>query len=118
MMGVAAMAALFVGCIDDGSESTIETRRSEAERTWMQEARPVLEAACSACHAGTSPELAFLAGNSPFAQRATLLASGVIEVPEVFASRLLTKGVHEGPSLTAEQTSAVLVWLTAERDAL
>jgi hypothetical protein len=118
MIGFAAATALLGGCIDDASESPIEARRSEAERAWMQEARPVLDSACSSCHAGGAPEMAFLAGNSPQAQRATLLGSATVELSSVFGSRILTKGVHEGPALTAEQTSAILVGLPAERDAL
>jgi hypothetical protein len=79
----------------------------------------VLKTQCTGCHAGTEADVAFLAGGSSMAIRDTLLnfAVQVVNLDAPDSSRLLTKGAHNGPSLTAQQSSDILEWIKAERDA-
>jgi hypothetical protein len=37
------------------------------------------------------------------------------DLGEPSISRLLTKGVHDGPSLTSEHAARIILWLEAER---
>ena len=106
--------AMIAGCTGAELEQHPQPT-TEAARLFVDEVLPMLQANCVVCHAGAQPDgaPAFLAGDSWPEIRATLLASEVI-APEVTQSRLLTKGVHTGPHLTAEQTSLILEWLTAE----
>ena len=91
---------------------------SQAERAWVEQALPVLKAQCVACHASTStdPSINFLAGNTVWEMRQSILASGVVNVDVPQSSRIFTKGAHQGPAMTASQTSDLLEWLVAERD--
>jgi len=109
------LLALIVGCTD---RELVEdpTQPTEAEQLFIDDVLPMLEANCVACHGSRSTagfENGFLAGESWLEVRATLLASAVIG-PEATRSRLLTKGEHSGPHLSAEQTSLILRWLGAE----
>lgn len=119
----AVAAALFaVGCtglIDDGGTGNLTPEQSEARRAWLQEAQPVLSQNCSACHNGSRAGVGFLGAGDPLAQRDQLLANDpvVVNLTAPQSSRLLTKGLHEGPALTAAQASAVLQWVQKQKDA-
>lgn len=89
---------------------------TQAERAWVEQALPVLKANCVTCHAGTDPSISFLAGNTVWEMRQSILASGVVNVDVPTASRIFTKGAHSGPAMTAAQASDLLAWLQAERD--
>ncbi len=87
-----------------------------AKSKFIEVALPQLTtAACTTCHA-SDPNYPFFAGADADAQYATLTASNVVNFEAPESSRLLSKGAHSGQALTGEQSSAVLEWLTAERD--
>lgn len=123
-LSVGALAALALaacnGLIDGpGGSGNLTPEQAAARQAWTTKAYPHLQQQCVGCHAGTQADVAFLAGADPMAARETLMNFAVqvvnLDAPE--SSRLLTKGPHNGPGLTAEESSDVLEWIQAERDA-
>lgn len=119
-VGAVAMVAL-VGCtglIDEGT-SGLTKEEVAAREAWISGAAPVLSTNCVACHNGSRPQIEFLAGDGDLAMRDTVLAftPAVINLDAPASSRLLTKGVHDGPALLASEASAVLEWVKKEKDA-
>jgi len=115
-----AMIAL-VGCtglIDDGN-SGLTKEEVAAREAWINGAAPVLSTNCVACHNGSRPAIEFLAGEGDLPMRDTVLAftPAVVNLDAPASSRLLTKGVHDGPALLASEASALLEWIKAEKDA-
>lgn len=108
---IAASLVLVTACAQPNESSTT------AELTAWDEALPALTSTCAACHGGAIQvaELDFLAGDTSEEIRQTLLASSVIDVEHPYSSRLLTKGLHEGPWFTAEQAAAILAWIQSEQ---
>ncbi|MBA3540110.1 MAG: hypothetical protein H0T79_10815 [Deltaproteobacteria bacterium] len=125
-MKTAALALVFgslVGCtglIDGGGSGGGTPEERVARDKWISKALPQISPNCGACHNGAQPGIDFLAGDSDMGIRDTLIAfdPGVVNFDAPQASRLLTKGPHNGPGFTTEQASAVLEWLNAEKDAL
>ncbi len=117
---VGALAAvLFMGCsgLIDGGNEDISKEEQLARTLYLQKAKPVFDTTCAACHAGSDPTVAFIQGTDAMDQRATLLASEVVNLEAPQSSRILTKGAHSGPALLASQASDLLEWIAAERDA-
>jgi mono/diheme cytochrome c family protein len=111
-------AAGCTGLIDGGSDGLSNEQR-DAETQWEQNAYPVLSTTCGVCHAGQRANVGFLIGGNPTDVKATLLAyqPPVVNFDAPGSSRLLSKGLHDGPELTGDQTSTILQWLQAEKDA-
>jgi len=120
-LSVLAVAALtMLGCsgLIDGGDDSVSAEERLARQLFAQKAMPVFEgAACVSCHTGLDMSVEFLKGSSTMEMRETLLASEVINLEAPQTSRILTKGAHSGPALTASQSSDLLEWLAAERDA-
>lgn len=108
-----------VGLIDGGSDGLSPQQRTARDK-WVKEAFPVMRSNCQTCHNGSRPNVGFLIGTEDLAIRQTLLdyQPSVVNLEAASSSRILTKGLHEGPQLTAEQSSALLLWVQAERDAV
>jgi hypothetical protein len=119
------LVAVFVGgCTQVESIAQVEQSEApepttDAERIFVEDVLPILEASCGGCHAEAQlGGEAFLAGETWVEIRQSLLASRVGDLDiEPHNSPLVTKGVHSGPYLTAAQTSAIIEWLEAERAA-
>lgn len=113
-----AMLVLVVGCVEYGdNRPPPEPPLTPAERAWLDEALPVFQALCMACHAQTAVDTPdFLAGETPWEIRDNLLASGTVNLDDPARSRLFVKGVHSGPAMSSDQISAILDWIEAERD--
>jgi hypothetical protein len=107
----AALVVVLGGC------STTTQPEGTAEREWEALALPILQADCVVCHATPGP-LGFLAGDTPLAIRMSLLEyqPPIVDLGAPASSRLLTKGAHDGPALSAQETSDLLEWITVERD--
>ena len=105
-----------VGLIDGGSDG-LTAQQKEARAKWVDSALPVFRTNCMSCHNGSRPNVGFLVGDEDFAIRNTLINFDppVVDLDAASSSRVLTKGLHDGPQLTAEQSSALLLWLQAER---
>ena len=119
-VGAVAMIAL-VGCtglIDDGN-SGLTKEEAAAREAWITGAAPVLSTNCVACHNGSRASIDFLAGEGDLPMRDTILAftPAVVNLDAPASSRLLTKGVHDGPALLASEASALLEWIKKEKDA-
>lgn len=116
----AATLILALGCsglIDDGGNGDLSAEEARARLLFTQKAIPALEA-CRACH-DAMLNIDFLAGGSDLEIRDRVLSyePAVINLDATGSSRILTKGQHQGPPLDAIQTSDLLEWLQAEREA-
>ena len=92
-----------------------------AKQTFINEALPVLTTNCAGCHNGAQAGIGFLASmDGDLGIRDTLLAfdPNVVNLDAPQSSRLLTKGTHNGPALLADQASALLDWVNAEKAAV
>ena len=117
-----ASAVIATGCtglIDDGGTGGLTPEQAAARSAWIDEAQPTLSTNCAACHDGSRANIDFLGTGDVFAQREKLLGYEplVVNLTAPQSSRVLTKGQHEGPAMTAAQTSAVLQWIQKEKDA-
>jgi hypothetical protein len=117
------LVPLLAGCtlyFGDGTKDPVPDdpppSLSPAERAWVEQALPVLKANCISCHAVSDPGISFLAGDTVWEMRQNILASDVVNLDVPQSSRILTKGAHQGPAMTASQASDLLEWLVAERD--
>jgi hypothetical protein len=120
-LSAGAFALAMAGCtglIDAGSDG-LTPEEVRARQLWTEKAAPVLNVACLGCHAGQQAGIDFLAGAGDMEKRETLLnfAPRVVNLEAPQSSRIITKGVHDGPALLATQTSDILDWIRAERDA-
>jgi len=118
-MRAAIFLVLLAGCVIEGpDEADQEPAYTQAEKAWLAEALPVLQGNCTACHGAkdTRGEIGFLAGETVWEVRKNLLVAGVVNLDRPETSRLLTKGAHVGPSMTAREASKLLFWIQAERD--
>lgn len=118
------MAAILVagcnGLIDGGMEDETLTPEEIAARTaYTEKAKGHLDAYCVSCHSGGDASIAFLVGTDAMEQRASLMGFDpqVVNLEAPASSRILTKGAHSGPALTAQQSSDILQWIGAEREA-
>jgi hypothetical protein len=122
-----ALVLLVAGCtgnIEDKSLQGLTPEEALAKTRWLKDAEPVFQAKCFMCHDGSMaaampPPDPYLAGMGDMAIRDTAIAY----VPELVnlgaprSSRVLSKGTHEGPALTAQEVSKILGWIEAEHDA-
>jgi hypothetical protein len=119
LAALALTASACTGLIDGDKGSTLTVEEKAARASYIAKAKPVLDAYCISCHAGSDQSVAFMMGADAMAQRGALLGFDpqVVNLVAPQSSRLLTKGAHSGPSLTAQQSADILQWIGAERDA-
>lgn len=117
---VAAMLFVLVGCvglIDSGDPTSADSARE----LWLKKALPALQAGtCEACHTGSrGVQVAFLIGTDENSKRETLMkfTPPVINLEAPGSSRILSKGLHEGPALSPQQTEDIREWIQKEREA-
>lgn len=116
-----ALMIALIGCtglVDGGSDGMTPQQRT-AKTKWEQSAYPVLKQDCVTCHNGSRANVGFLIGGDPDTIHDTLLAftPSVVNLDAASSSQIVTKGLHEGPQFTADETSKMLEWLDSERDA-
>jgi mono/diheme cytochrome c family protein len=121
---LAALALALSACTglvesSGGGDTTLTPEEVAARTAFTDKAKPVFDTNCASCHSGSDPTVAFLKGGSAMEVRATLLGYDpqVVNLEAPASSRVLTKGAHSGPSLTGQQSSDILTWINAERDA-
>lgn len=117
----AILLVALVGCtglLDPGSDGLTADQR-KAQEKWKASAFPVLRDNCSSCHDGARANVDFLAGTKDTAIRDRLMTytPPVVNLEAPGSSRILTKGLHEGPEFTSENLSSVLQWVQLEREA-
>lgn len=118
------LLASCTGDIQDKSLAGLTPQQALAKQRWLQKAEPVFKAKCVMCHDGSMATASpvpppYLAGANDMAIRDTAVAytPQLVNLGAPASSRVLTKGVHQGPPMTAQEASDVLSWITAERDA-
>lgn len=106
---------------DDGTTGTGTPEQAIAKQKWHDDAYPTFNTVCIACHGGSMVAApAFVKATDEGTMRTTLLAwtPTVVNIDAPQSSRVLSKGAHEGtPALDATQTSNILSWAQAEKDA-
>ncbi|MBV8755819.1 MAG: hypothetical protein JO257_01005 [Deltaproteobacteria bacterium] len=107
------------GLIDGNGTGTLTPEQVAARSAWTNKAYPHLQQQCVGCHSGSETDIAFLAGGDALAVRESLMTFNVqvVNLDAPGSSRLLTKGAHAGPALTAEESADILEWVQKERDA-
>jgi len=124
-LSAAATAALLLGCTGlisgdpAGGAGNLTPEQQIAANKFKTDAYPIFSQICSACHGGTDQTIAFVQATSVEAMRTKLLGwdPQVVNLDAPESSRVLTKGAHSGPALDATQTSGILGWIQAEKDA-
>jgi hypothetical protein len=126
-VGAVVMLTLVncVGLIDGGSGGGggdgLTPEQREARSNWQTQALPVFRQACLVCHNGSRPGVGFLAGDATddFALHDKLVAFDppVVNLEAPSSSRVLQKGLHDGPMLNPDQSYAILSWIQAEKSA-
>lgn len=120
MLMALVVATGCTGLIDDSTDpGGLTPEQAAARKSWNEGAQPMLAAACASCHGGSMANIEFLQGADATAQRETLLAypRALINLEAPQSSQILTKGLHSGPALLADQASAVLEWVQLEKAA-
>ena len=112
------------GDITDKSLAGLTPEQALAKTRWLKDALPVFQAKCIMCHDGSMatavpPPDPYLAGMGDMAIRDTAIAyvPQLVNLGAPKSSRVLSKGMHEGPALTAQEASKILGWIEAEHDA-
>ena len=102
-----------------GGGGSLTPEEQIAATKFKTDAYPLFSTVCAACHGGTDPTIAFVQASTPETMRTLLLGwdPQVVNISAPESSRVLTKGAHSGPAMDATQTSAVLGWIQAEKDA-
>jgi hypothetical protein len=119
---VAAMVAA-VGCtgLIDNHGGGLTPEEAIAHEKFATKALPVFKQECVACHAsGDHGAPTFLAGATAEDIRTSLINENpqVVNPQAPASSRVLTKGLHSGPELMAQEAADILDWIQAEHDAL
>ena len=118
------LLASCTGDIQDKSLAGLTPAQALAKQRWLQKAEPVFKAKCVMCHDGSMATASpvpdpYLVGANDMAIRDTAIAytPQLVNLGAPGSSRVLTKGMHEGPAMTAQEATDVLGWINAERDA-
>ncbi|MBV8757302.1 MAG: hypothetical protein JO257_08515 [Deltaproteobacteria bacterium] len=118
------IAAACTGDIEDKSLQGLTPAEALAKTRWLKDAEPVFQAKCFMCHDGSMAAAnpvpdPYLAGSGDMAIRDTAVAyvPQLVNLGAPKSSRVLSKGMHEGPALTAQEATKILGWIEAERDA-
>ena len=108
------------GLIDGNGGGTLTPEQQVAQSAWINEAWPHLQQQCVGCHSGSEADIAFLAGGDALKVHDALMGFTVqiVNTDAPGSSRLLTKGAHAGPALTAQESADILDWIQKERDAV
>ena len=120
---VAALALIgMAGCsglIDDGSGG-LTPEQAAARKAFFTTALPRFVESCTVCHNGSREGIGFLAGGSEQQIYDTIMSFDpqVVNTDAPGSSRVLTKSLHEGPELMAEQASDILQWINLEKAAV
>lgn len=113
----------LLGCtgqIEEDLPTGISPEQEAARKAWVISAQPVLDKNCVSCHGGSMPTVAWLEGSPDInAQKEDLLTytKPLVDFNSPQASLLIKKGAHDGPALSASQSSGIIDWITKERDA-
>lgn len=120
IFGLAAGCTGLVGG-GSGDDTDLTPAQRVANTAWLAQALPHLAAECLGCHGNIPMDdaPAFLAAPNDLAIRDVLVAFApeVVNLDAPQASRLMTKGLHDGPAWSASEAADVLAWIAAERDA-
>jgi len=133
--GLGLTLSLAAGCLPSGPDTmdaaaappTVDVPTNlSAKQLFNTKVLPLLTATCGACHSrsvGVGPGFLASVSSDPTVYDPYPIVVGWngFIVSDPVLSQLLTKGQHEGPALTMDQSTAVLTWLDkekAERDAV
>ncbi|HEX4453452.1 MAG TPA: hypothetical protein VH143_21415, partial [Kofleriaceae bacterium] len=100
-----------------GGDDTTTPEGQAALTAWLQDAQPVFQNNCVACHSGQYPTVNFLQADNPTDMRTALLnfTPQVVDVNDPQGSQVVVKGSHEGPALSNADSESILTWINAEQ---
>lgn len=117
----------LLGCSDldlgrgtDGSASEAQqlSAADVAKSLFSDKVLPLLEAKCAACHSGGYDLAPAFLKADPDVYTVLKGSTGIVNFSDPSASRLLTKGRHEGPPWAKEEAEVIAEWLSKEVEAL
>jgi hypothetical protein len=119
---ITGCSGLITGDDGTGGGGSNTPDQQIAIQKWTSDAYPIFANVCSSCHGGSNALAPwFVKATTPEAMRTLLLgwtSPVVVNVQAPDQSRVLLKGAHEGAqALNPTQATAILGWITAERDA-
>lgn len=120
---LSSMLLLVGGCVivldnSDPPDPPTPTQ-SQARQAFERNVYPILVKDCAGCHDASRPSSSgygFLVAGD--VDRSYELVMTVVLLSEPDASRLLTKGIHAGPTLTPDEAIAIRKWLDLEQAGL
>jgi mono/diheme cytochrome c family protein len=89
-----------------------DSAASPAQQAFVAEVFPAIAPSCVSCHGEGSVATQFLASDAEEAYATIRSFASIVTTPK--QSRLLTKGKHAGPALTAAQAKVCTEWLELE----
>src|SRR5512140_2340273 len=102
-LSVGAMLVLTLvsctGLIDGGSDG-LSPQQRKAAKLWKESALPALQTSCTGCHDGSRAMVGFLVGTTEAEIRDSVMKyqPPVVNTDSPGDSRILTKGLHDGPA--------------------
>lgn len=106
------MASSSTSSVSSSSGGESELEPSAAEKAFVEEVYPAIAPACVSCHGTGAVGPQFLGPDAASSYATIRKFPSIVTSPE--QSRLLTKGKHSGPALTAAQAAASTNWLELE----
>lgn len=100
---------------DTGDDEASGSAAVAAREKFDKHVLPLLDSNCKGCHVGDDGQGWMKA--TPDAYTTIMGWPNLVSIISPESSRLLTKGMHQGPAWTPEQAATVLSWLSLERDA-
>lgn len=122
VLAAVVVATACTGVVNDVHQGSngmpLTPEQQMAQAAWVNSAYPAMEV-CTGCHSGSMPNVAFLQGSDALDARTTILGYNpqVVNLDAPDSSRILTKGLHDGPALGADTATAILQWVTLEKEA-
>jgi mono/diheme cytochrome c family protein len=122
-LGLLVLFGACAGSIDEGDQvAGLTPAQRLAQDAWLKKALPAFkDGTCITCHDGSMAPTAppYLVGAKDLDIRDTVVAyiPSVVSLGSPRVSRVVVKGMHEGPAMSAPNASAIVEWLTYEHDA-
>jgi hypothetical protein len=125
-LGLLVVFAACAGDIDEGPQTEgLTPAQRLAQDAWLKQALPALKTGtCNTCHDGSMAAATpmpppYMMGDKDLDIRDNMIAfvPSVVDLGSPKVSRVVVKGMHEGPAISAPGASAIVQWLQYERDA-
>ena len=110
VVGCQAAIIRAPGVVEDGEPTPI----SDPESFFLAEVEPILALNCAGCHEDETASRGAVFLNPASYYASVRNYEGLVVPGDTAASRLLTKGEHRGPELSANDATTIGRWIDAE----